>query len=83
MGGGFRMRDAASNIVRTPNLTFHSTGLSDWTLEEFKRALTQGINKENKIVRYPMPVFPELTDEEIVAMYLYLKSVPPIKNEVK
>jgi hypothetical protein len=73
--GGNPMKNAAGRKVKSPNLTFHEKGIKSWTLEEFRQAITQGINKEGKIVAYPMPMFPELTDEEVLSIYVYLKSV--------
>lgn len=83
MGGGNRLKDASGKTVRTPNLTFHATGIGNWTQDDFKKALTKGISKDNGIIAYPMPLYPELTDEEIASIFAYLNTVPPIKNEVK
>jgi mono/diheme cytochrome c family protein len=82
MGGGNKLRDANGKKVKTPNLTPHVTGIVDWTETDLKRALTKGISKDNSIITYPMPLYPELTDEETHAIYSYLKSIPAISNEV-
>jgi cytochrome c2 len=83
MGGGNKMKNAAGKTMRSPNITFHATGIGDWTESDFKRVLTEGMTKENEIVTFPMPLYPELTDEEISSMYAYLKSIPQINNAVQ
>ncbi|MCC5917570.1 MAG: hypothetical protein JJU02_09630 [Cryomorphaceae bacterium] len=83
MGGGNKMMDKAGNKVLTPNLTPHETGIGNWTEAEFARTITNGINKDMNPVTYPMPLYPELTETEISAIFAYLQSIPPIKNEVK
>lgn len=83
MGGGNKLRDAAGKRIKTPNLTPHATGILHWTEAEFRRAVTEGVARDNSVISYPMPLFPELTKTETAAIYAYLKSIPPIKNEVK
>ncbi|WP_353719853.1 c-type cytochrome [Dyadobacter sp. 676] len=83
MGGGNKLRDAAGKKIRTPNLTPHATGMLNWTEAEFRRAVTEGISKDNSVVSYPMPLYPELTAAETSAIYAYLKTIPPIDNKVK
>ena len=71
----------------TANLTSDETGIGTWSLEQFKRALTQGKYKglENgRLLLPPMPwqTYSHLTDEDVKAIYDYLKSTPPIRNVV-
>jgi hypothetical protein len=81
MGGGNKLKGADGKTIKTSNLTFHSTGLASWTVDDLKKLLLQGITPDNKIIRYPMPLFAELTDGEINSIYRYLKQIPHIKNE--
>jgi cytochrome c553 len=83
MGGGNKLKNAAGKTVRSPNITFHASGIGNWSQKDFARALTEGVSKEGNILTYPMPLFPELREEEISAIYAYLKSIPAIKNKVK
>jgi hypothetical protein len=82
MGGGNKMKSAEGKAIKTPNLTFHSTGIQNWTEEEFKRAVTNGLSKDNAIIAYPMPLYAELTAEEVASIYTYLKTIPVINNKV-
>jgi hypothetical protein len=83
MGGGNKIKGADGKTIRTPNLTFHKTGLAEWTKDDLATLLRQGVTPDKRIVRYPMPLFPELTDREISSIYSYLNQLPKIKNEVR
>lgn len=80
MGGGNKLKDAERKTVKTPNLTPHATGLKDWTLSDFEKAITQGVSKDGSFITYPMPLYPELTHDEIASMYAYLQNLEPIDN---
>ena len=69
------------------NLTSDATGIGNWTEESFKIALTEGWFKGVRDSRKLLPPMPwpnltELTDEEIHAIFTYLKSTKPIENIV-
>jgi Cytochrome c. len=83
LGGGQKMKNESGEKITVPNITFHESGLGNWTEKDLARALQQGFNINNEVIRPPMPMYPELSDEEIQAIYAYLKTVPPIHNQVK
>lgn len=69
------------------NLTPDPTGIGTWSEEQFKRAFTQGKYKgmENgRTLLPPMPWFDFaiLTEEDIHAIFMYLKSLKPVDNVV-
>ena len=69
------------------NLTSDPTGIGNWTEEQFKKALTQGKFKGldgGRTLLPPMPWFnwTNMKDEDVKAIYLYLKSTPPVNNVV-
>ena len=71
----------------TANLTSDETGIGTWSLDQFKRAIREGKFKgmENgRTLLPPMPwqTYSYLTDEDVKAIYDYLKSIPPIRNIV-
>lgn len=81
-GGGNVMRDLSGGLVRTANLTPEAeTGIGRWTDEQFRRALVDGIRPDNRPLRYPMVPF-RLPDEEVAAIFAYLRTVPAIRNKV-
>ncbi len=69
------------------NLTPDPTGIGNWTEEQFKKALTQGKFKGmdgGRMLLPPMPWFnfTNMKDEDISAIYAYLKSIKPVNNLV-
>ena len=69
------------------NLTSDPTGIGNWTEEQFKKALTQGKFKGidgGRILLPPMPWtnWVNMKDEDVKAIFLYLKSTPPVRNIV-
>ncbi len=61
------------------------TGIGDWTEEEFISALRTGTHRGiGRPILPPMPWFnlAMATDEDLQAIFAYLKSIPPIENEV-
>ncbi len=69
------------------NLTPDATGIGTWTEEQFKKALTQGKYKgldNSRPLLPPMPWtnFTNMKDEDIHAVFMYLKSIKPVRNAV-
>lgn len=68
----------------TPDAT---TGIGNWTEEQFFTAIRDGKFhglKESRTLLPPMPWpnFKHYTDEELRAIFAYLKSIPAVKNAV-
>lgn len=71
----------------TANLTSDSTGIGNWKEEQFITALRKGKLKGLETSRDLLPPMPwqmykNLTDDEMKAIFAYLKSTKPIKNIV-
>ncbi|MEO7959953.1 MAG: diheme cytochrome c-553 [Ginsengibacter sp.] len=69
------------------NLTSDSTGIGNWKAEQFILCLREGKWKglaEGRSLLPPMPWEDTrmMSDEELKAMFAYLKSLPPVKNVV-
>lgn len=83
LGGGNKLRDATGAEIRTANITFDdATGIGKWSPADLRKAIREGFRPDSAPIRYPMPLFPELTNDELDAIYAYLKSQPKIANEV-
>jgi len=82
LAGGNRMHDRRGLRVYTANLTPDPTGLGSWTEAQFHRALKMGLLPDGRPLRSPMTARPELTDDEIGALWAYLRTVPPIANPI-
>jgi hypothetical protein len=74
-------------VVRTANLTpDKETGLGNWTEEMFVRALRTGrhMGGNGRPILPPMP-WPTLaaqTDDDLKAIFAFLRSIPAIRNDV-
>jgi mono/diheme cytochrome c family protein len=70
----------------TRNLTPDSeTGIGKWTEQNFIDTLRNGktMGKGRPLLPpMPWPMYRSLTDEDLKAMYAYLKTIQPVKNRV-
>lgn len=69
------------------NLTPDATGIEAWTFENFETAIRKGKYKGmegGRSLLPPMPwqVYKEFTDDDLKAIFAYLKSLKPIDNLV-
>ncbi len=69
------------------NLTSDDTGIGNWTEENFIRSIRKGKFKGlegSRDLLPPMPwfVYKNMTDEDLKAIYAYLKTVPAVENVV-
>jgi hypothetical protein len=69
------------------NLTSDPTGIGNWTEENFKRALKEGKFKGSPGARTLLPPMPwtnflNIEDEDVHAIFMYLKSTDPVRNVV-
>lgn len=60
------------------NLTFDETGLAKWTRMDFMRAMRDGKRPDGTAIDPAMPIqyTKNLKDEEIDALYIYLRTIP-------
>ena len=69
------------------NISSDATGIGNWKEEQFFKAIREGKSKGlegNRNLLPPMPwfVYRNFTDEDISAIFAYLKSTKPVKNLV-
>lgn len=69
------------------NLTSDSTGIGNWTEDQFRNALTKGKYKGLNNTRPLMPPMPwmnfrNIKDEDLKAIFAFLKSTKPVHNVV-
>lgn len=90
-GGGVEFRLPTGGVVRSANLTPHETGLRSWTKEmfvaRFKAMRAEGITYQVKPGEFntPMPwtMYAGMTDEDLGAIYDYLRTLEPVRNQVE
>lgn len=73
-------------ISFTANLTpDQNTGIGNWTEDMFIKAIREGKHMgTSRPILPPMPwqVFRNYTDDDLKAIFAYLKSIPPVTNHV-
>jgi len=81
-GKGGEKYDEEIGVVYARNLT--PAGLGNWTDGEIVRAVTSGIDKDGKALAPLMPYteYKALAPEDAYAIVAYLRTLPPIPNEV-
>lgn len=76
-GGGNLFRSTENSTIESPNITRDvRTGIGSWSEEEFVVALRKGFRSDKSPLRYPMPRYTELEDDESGAIFEYLRTVP-------
>jgi hypothetical protein len=70
----------------TANLTpDRKTGLGDWTVQDFKATIRTGrhLGRGRAILPpMPIPVYNNLSDEDLESVFAYLRTIPAIENRV-
>jgi hypothetical protein len=70
----------------TANLTPDAeTGLGQWTERDFMQTIRTGrhMGRGREILPpMPIPVYQNFTDEDLGAIFAYLRTIPPVKNRV-
>lgn len=86
-GGGARL--AGRHALKTDFGTFYTpnitpdpeTGIGKWTEKDFFRAMREGLspNGDHYYPSFPYPSYTKLTDDDLRALWVYLKSQPAVK----
>ncbi len=84
MAGGNPLRSTdGREIVPSANITMDpETGIGSWTEEQFVQAVRFAKHPDGRPLRDPMPPYTALTDDEARAIWAYLKTLDPVRNEV-
>ncbi|WP_316809849.1 c-type cytochrome [Pedobacter heparinus] len=90
-GGGMEFKQPAGTI-RSPNITMHPTnGLGNWTREMFVQRFKmyadssfkpQHISRDELNSPMPWTMYAGMTQQDLSAIYTYLKSLKPLDNKV-
>jgi hypothetical protein len=87
----FNMHNTAAvgpwGVSFSANITSDATGIGTWTEEQFIRAMREGKAKglaNSRPLLPPMPwqIYGKMTDDDLKAIFAYLKKTTPVKNQV-
>lgn len=83
--GGYAMATPFGTIYSTNITPDRETGIGQWSLAAFTRALREGVARDGKHLfpAFPYDHFALLTDGDVGALYAYLMTVPPVKAKAK
>ncbi|KAF7600667.1 MAG: cytochrome C [Candidatus Dactylopiibacterium carminicum] len=79
--GGLAIGTPLGNIYSTNITPAQGSGIGGYTLEDFQRALRQGVRKDGARLYPAMPYvsYATITDEDVAALYAYfMKGVTPV-----
>lgn len=82
---GGRAIETPFGSIATTNLTPDpDTGLGSWSYAAFERAMREGISRDGRHLypAFPYTSFTKLSADDMLALYGYLMSQPPVRNEV-
>lgn len=84
-GGGNEMVSPDGKKLQSLNITMDEEhGIGKWTEEDFIKAVKFGIVPNGQpALRQPMQPYANLTDNEVRAIFAYLKTVPKQNNKVE
>jgi mono/diheme cytochrome c family protein len=76
-GGGNHLEDVDGNHIPSSNLTMSmENGIGKWSEADFVKAVKWGSRPDGTPVMFPMTKFTTLEDNEVQAIFAYLKTVP-------
>ena len=87
--GGMEFKFPTGEVLRSPNITPDpKTGIGNWTREAFvnrfkMHATAQPVAKGGFQTLMPWTMYAGMTEEDLSAIYTYLKSVPVKENKVE
>jgi mono/diheme cytochrome c family protein len=84
LSGGMRFDLPAYNVVASNLTSDRETGLGRWSDTDIKKALVEGVRPTGVKLASVMPsaFYGILSKDDLNAVVVYLKSVPPVSNKV-
>jgi len=69
--------------VTAPNITSSASGVGAWTTNQLVRGIRAAVNREDEMLSPEVHRgFEWMADEDVLALVSYLRSLPPVENEV-
>lgn len=82
MAGGLAFETPFGTIHSTNITPDRDTGIGNWTAAQFLNSLRSGIRADGEHLYpvFPYTAFTKVTDEDIAAIFAYLKSIPAVRQ---
>ncbi|WP_058911307.1 cytochrome c [Entomohabitans teleogrylli] len=83
--GGIAIKTPFGTLVGANITPDTATGIGNWTYDDFRRAMSEGIGHDGKRLYGAMPftAYTKVTDEDNRAIWAYLQTLQPINNPVE
>jgi len=84
LAGGYLMNEPVLAVIPAPNLTSGLGGVGQTnTDKDWIRAIRHGVGHDKRgLIGMPARIWNQLSDKDLGALIAYLKSVPPVDNEL-
>ena len=82
---GGRALETPFGVVYSTNITPDAaTGIGQWSLEAFRRAMRQGLSRDGQHLypAFPYTAFARMADDDLLALYAHLVAQPPVHSSV-
>jgi mono/diheme cytochrome c family protein len=84
LSGGMKLKDHNGNPIWGPNLTpDKNTGIGNFSKEDFRKAVREGIAPSGRELSPPMGRYHHLTDVQVDAIYSYLHHLKAREHKVR
>lgn len=83
--GGLSIETPFGDLI-TPNITpDRETGIGKYTKEDFQRVMSEGIGRGgyHLYAAMPYPAYTKMTAQDNAALFAYLQTLQPVKNQVE
>lgn len=82
MAGGLPFETPFGTIYSTNISPDVETGIGSWTAEEFLASMRLGVRPDGTHLypAFPYPSFTKVTDDDVIALYAYFKTVPAVRG---
>ena len=81
--GGYKL-ETPFGVIKASNITQDKeTGIGNWTLDAFDKAVRHGIGREGYLYpAMPYPAYAKMTDQDMADLWSYMQTVAPVKQVV-
>ncbi|MBS9477153.1 cytochrome c [Ancylobacter sp. VKM B-3255] len=78
--GGLGLKTPFGTLYSVNITSDRATGIGDWTFEDFRRALHDGIRKDGAFLYPAMPfdAYTGITDDDLKALWAYVRRIPAV-----
>jgi len=84
LSGGIKLKTPEGKRIFAPNLTpDKETGIGNFSKEDFRNAVREGITPSGRKLSPPMGKWSSLTDKQVDAIYTYLQTLQPKNHKIR